>query len=64
MGAPDPADGGCDGEGGCAAYDFGKWKEFWSFKPVRDAQVPIVRDAHWGLNDIDRSFSRSWKGRD
>src|SRR3954468_7961522 len=44
MGAPDPRTGEALAKAAAPAYDFGKWKEFWAFKPVRDPQVPAVRD--------------------
>ena len=63
MGAPDPRTADAMAKAAAPAYDFGKWKEYWAFKPVRDAQVPIVRDAHWGLNDIDRFILAKLEGK-
>src|SRR3954463_12692738 len=42
MGAPDPRTAEALAKAPAPAYDFGKWKEYWAFKPVRDAQVPAV----------------------
>ena len=57
MGAPDPRVGGAAAVATTQAaptYDFAKAKVFWSFKPVKAAAVPTVRDAAWCLNDVDR----------
>ena len=29
-------------------------RAFWSFQPVRNPAVPVVKDASWPKNDIDR----------
>jgi hypothetical protein len=35
------------------AYDWQKWKQFWSFRPVLKPGVPAVKDAKWIRNPID-----------
>src|SRR4051794_25446293 len=35
------------------AYDWAKWRSFWSFQPVRRPEVPAVKDRAWGRNAID-----------
>src|SRR5215212_4600582 len=34
-------------------YDWAKWREFWSFKPIRKVTPPQVKDAKWVRNEID-----------
>ncbi|HEV8291656.1 MAG TPA: c-type cytochrome domain-containing protein, partial [Tepidisphaeraceae bacterium] len=48
MGAPDPRTADALAKAPPPPpYDYAKAKLFWSFKPVRDPQVPAVRDSHW-----------------
>src|ERR1051325_6797687 len=54
MGAPDPRTAEALSKAPAPAYDYAKAKQFWSFKPVRDPQVPAVRDVHYAINDVDR----------
>ena len=37
-----------------AGYDWQKWAQFWSFRVVRRAAPPSVRDERWARNAIDR----------
>lgn len=54
MGAPDPRSAEAptvlQGEGA----DPNDGAQFWSFRPVRDAEPPVVKDESWVRNDIDR----------
>ncbi len=54
MGAPDPRTADVVAKAAPPAYDYAKAKQFWAFRPVRDAQVPVVRDVNYALNDVDR----------
>ncbi|MDB5299042.1 MAG: Planctomycete cytochrome [Phycisphaerales bacterium] len=36
-----------------APYDWHKWKQFWSFRPLQKPDVPVVKDAKWVRNPID-----------
>lgn len=51
MGLPDPRSGAPEAKPG---IDLVKAREFWSLRPVRDPEVPAVRDVGWGRNPIDR----------
>ncbi|HSU69246.1 MAG TPA: DUF1549 domain-containing protein [Tepidisphaeraceae bacterium] len=35
-------------------YDWAKWQQFWSFRPVVRPKVPEVHDGQWARNDVDR----------
>src|SRR5688572_934959 len=35
------------------SYDWAKWREFWSFRPVTKAPPPAVKSASWVRNEID-----------
>jgi hypothetical protein len=37
-----------------SSYDWDKWREHWSFRPVKKPTIPTVGDTTWGRNDIDR----------
>jgi hypothetical protein len=50
MGAPDPR----EGEAPKSNIDFEAAREFWSFKPIQNPNVPEVKDAAWERNDVDR----------
>ena len=52
MGAPDPREGGEVAKS--ADIDLEKGRQFWSFQPIRDPQVPSVKDATWARTEIDR----------
>jgi hypothetical protein len=54
MGAPDPRTAAMVAKPAPPPYDYAKAREFWAFQPVRDAQVPVVSDQHWAINDLDR----------
>jgi len=54
MGAPDPRTADAVAKAAPPAYDYAKAKQFWAFKPVKDQQVPAVRDEHYAINDVDR----------
>jgi hypothetical protein len=51
-GAAVSADAGAGAEGQ-EAYDWGKWREFWAFKPVVKHDPPAVSNAGWVRNPID-----------
>jgi hypothetical protein len=58
MGAPDPRVGGtvtavATTQPAAPAYDFGKWRDFWSFTPVQKRSAPAVKDAAWCANEVD-----------
>src|SRR4051812_43382371 len=36
-----------------SSYDWAKWREFWSFKPVSKPEIPKVSNASWARNPID-----------
>src|SRR5207248_10212253 len=57
IGAPDPRVGGAAAVATtqtAPAYDYAKAKQFWSFQPVKQPPTPVVRNATWCLNDVDR----------
>jgi hypothetical protein len=35
------------------AYDWGRWRQFWSFQPIRKPGIPAVRNSQWPRNAID-----------
>lgn len=35
------------------AYDWAKWRDHWSFRPVVKPALPKIADAGWAKNDID-----------
>lgn len=38
----------------CKAQEAAKPRDFWSFQPPRKVAPPVVKDAAWLLNDVDR----------
>ncbi|MEX2214089.1 MAG: DUF1549 domain-containing protein [Phycisphaeraceae bacterium] len=34
-------------------YDYDKWRQFWSFKPLEKPAVPLVKNEKWVRNPID-----------
>ena len=38
----------------CKAQEAAKSRDFWSFQPPRKVAPPVVKDAAWPLNDVDR----------
>jgi hypothetical protein len=38
----------------CKAQEAAKSRDFWSFQPPRKVAPPLVKDAAWPLNDVDR----------
>src|SRR6185503_186539 len=48
MGAPDPRVKDAE------AISFAKAALHWSFQPPRDQPIPVVKDASWPLNAVDR----------
>src|SRR5262249_10915180 len=56
MGAPDPrkASDSAPGQANRQPYDFNEKRKFWSFQPVHDPQLPIVKDQGWARTPIDR----------
>lgn len=38
----------------CKAQQAAKSRDFWSFQPQRKVAPPVVKDAAWPLNDVDR----------
>jgi hypothetical protein len=35
------------------AYDWGRWRQFWSFQPIRKPALPAVKNNQWPRNPID-----------
>ncbi|MDB5358650.1 MAG: hypothetical protein JWN24_5103 [Phycisphaerales bacterium] len=35
------------------SYDWQKWKQFWSFRPIQKPQPPAIKNANWVRNPID-----------
>src|SRR5881394_937568 len=63
MGAPDPRTADVAAKAAPPAYDYAKAKQFWAFRPVRDAQVPVVRDVNYSINDVDRFVLAKLEGK-
>ncbi|HEX5270222.1 MAG TPA: PSD1 and planctomycete cytochrome C domain-containing protein [Gemmataceae bacterium] len=51
MGAPDPRERAA---ATTSTIDWGKARDFWSFRPVRKPAAPGVKDAAWPKTEIDR----------
>jgi hypothetical protein len=51
MGAPDPREGEV---AAAEEIDFEAARKFWSFQPIRQPELPSVKDAAWPTNEIDR----------
>ena len=62
MGAPDPR------EGKSAPIreeiDFDRARQFWSFQPVMDPEVPIVKNRRWLRSDIDAFIASRLESKD
>jgi Protein of unknown function (DUF1553)/Protein of unknown function (DUF1549)/Planctomycete cytochrome C len=55
MGAPDPRDAApSDAATPAPKMDVEKARSFWSFRPVADPPPPLVKDASWPKNEVDR----------
>ena len=31
-----------------------KWSQHWAFNPIQSPKLPVVKDTHWSVNEIDR----------
>ncbi len=58
MGAPDPRKGTANSRPQtnkpALTIDFDKEREFWSFRPLNNPNVPTVQNQSWSANPIDR----------
>ncbi len=43
--------------------DFGRAKEFWSFRPLVESQRPAVEDVDWARSDIDAFILARWENQ-
>src|SRR5690606_9253181 len=59
-GLPDPRSAGAEVKTG---IDLEAAKGFWSFAPVKDSALPVVRAAEWVRNDIDRFILATLEAR-
>lgn len=42
------------GQGSLNRLDIEKARQFWSFRPISDPEIPSVRSSDWPSTDIDR----------
>jgi hypothetical protein len=63
MGAPDPRKPGEKPVTTAAAYNYDEWKQFWSFKPVKDQAPPAVRNDDWVKNEVDRFVIAAYEAK-
>ncbi|MDI1315172.1 DUF1549 domain-containing protein, partial [Prosthecobacter sp.] len=55
MGAPDPrTENTVAAVQAKSSIDWGKARDWWSFRPLATPQLPAVQNATWPVNDIDR----------
>jgi Protein of unknown function (DUF1553)/Protein of unknown function (DUF1549)/Planctomycete cytochrome C len=55
MGAPDPRDAVPSASvAPSPRMDVEKARTFWSYRPIADPLIPVVKDSAWPRNDIDR----------
>ncbi len=54
MGAPDPRTQATTPASVGSGIDLAAGREFWSFQPIREPEIPTVNNANWAVSDIDR----------
>ncbi len=55
MGAPDPRTEAPATAGGVkSGIDWNLGRQWWSFRPLSESPAPVVRQANWPANDLDR----------
>ena len=54
IGAPDPREGSDDSTGPSVEDMLEQGRSFWSFKPVKRPDLPVVSDAGWEQTPVDR----------